>query len=77
MKIFTSQTSINFCSACNKELVRVFDKLPKYHMKISVRDFNAKVSRETIFKPTIWNETLYAISNDNGARVVNFTSPKI
>jgi hypothetical protein len=28
------------------ELDHVFDKLPKYHMKILLGDFNAKVSRE-------------------------------
>jgi hypothetical protein len=33
-------------------------------------DFDAKVGREDIFKPTIWNESLHEISNDNGIRVV-------
>jgi hypothetical protein len=32
------------------ELERVFDKFPKYHMKILLGDFNAKVDREDIFK---------------------------
>jgi hypothetical protein len=41
-------------------------------------DFNAKVCREDIFKPTIGNETLHEIRNDNGVRVVNFdTSRKL
>jgi hypothetical protein len=31
-----------------KELEHVFDKLPKYHMKILLEDFNAKVHREDI-----------------------------
>jgi exonuclease III len=39
-----------------EELERVFDKFPKYHMKILLGDFNAKVRREDIFKPTIGNE---------------------
>jgi hypothetical protein len=39
-------------------------------------DFNAKVGREDIFKPEIWNESLYEISNDNGVRVVNFATSK-
>jgi hypothetical protein len=52
----------NFC----KELERVFDKFPKCHMKILLGDFNAKVGREVIFKPTIGNESLHEISNDNG-----------
>jgi hypothetical protein len=42
-----------------KELERVFDKFPKYHMKILFEDFNAKVGREDIFKLTIENENLH------------------
>jgi hypothetical protein len=34
-------------------------------MKILLGDLNAKVGRENIFKPTIGNETLHEISNDN------------
>jgi exonuclease III len=57
-----------------EELERVSDKFPKYHMKILLGDFNAKVGREDIFKPTIGNESLHAISNANGVRVVNFVT---
>jgi hypothetical protein len=39
-------------------------------------DFNAKVVREVFFKPTIGNEILHKISNDNGVRVVNFATSK-
>ncbi|PNF26781.1 hypothetical protein B7P43_G17924, partial [Cryptotermes secundus] len=49
-----------------EELEHVFDKFPKYPMKILLGDFNAKVGREDIFKPTIGNESLQEISNDNG-----------
>jgi hypothetical protein len=55
-----------------KELERVFEKFSKYHMKILLGDYNAKVGREDIFKPTIGNESLHEISNDNGVRLVNF-----
>jgi hypothetical protein len=48
----------------------VFDEFPKYHMKILLGDFNAKVGREDIFKPTIGNESLHDISNDTAVRVV-------
>jgi hypothetical protein len=58
------------------ELERVFHKFPKYHMKILLGDFNAKVGREGSFKPTIGNESLYEISNDNGDRLVNFSTAK-
>jgi uncharacterized Zn-finger protein len=59
-----------------EELRRVFDQFPRYDMKIVLGDFNAKVGREDIFKPTIWNETSHEISNDNGVRVVNFATSK-
>jgi hypothetical protein len=56
-----------------EELEHVFDKFPKYHILL---DFNAEVSREDIFKPTVGNESLHEISNDNGIRVVNFATSK-
>jgi hypothetical protein len=43
---------------------------------ILLGDFNAKVGREDIFKPTIGNESLHQDSNDNGVRVVNFAHIK-
>jgi hypothetical protein len=46
-----------------KELEYVFGKFPMYHMK-NLLDFDAKVGREDIFKPTIGNESLHEISND-------------
>jgi hypothetical protein len=45
-------------------------------MKILLGDFNAKVDREDVFKPTIGNESLHEISSDNGDRVVNFATSK-
>ncbi|PNF40426.1 hypothetical protein B7P43_G18211, partial [Cryptotermes secundus] len=59
-----------------EELEHVFDKFPKYPMKILLGDFNAKVGREDIFKPTTGNESLHEISNANGVRVVNFATSK-
>jgi hypothetical protein len=56
------------------ELEQVFDLFPKYHMKILLGDFNAKVGRENIFKATIGQESLHQDSNDNGIRLLNFTT---
>jgi endonuclease/exonuclease/phosphatase family metal-dependent hydrolase len=39
-------------------------------------DFNAKIGREDIFIPTIGNESLHEINNDNGVRLVNFATSK-
>jgi len=59
-----------------KELEQVFDHFPNYHMKILLGDFNAKVGRENIYKPTIGNECLHHDSKDNGVRIVNFATKK-
>jgi hypothetical protein len=48
----------------------------KYHMKILLEDFNAKVGREGVFKPTNGNESLLQDSNDNGVRIVKFDTSK-
>jgi hypothetical protein len=54
----------------------VFDKFPQYHTKIVLGDFNAKVGREDIFKPTSGNDSLQEISNENGVRAANFAISK-
>jgi hypothetical protein len=62
----------SFCD----ELRHISYKLPKYHMKILLWGFNAKVGREDVFEPIVGNESLQEISNENGARVVNFATSK-
>jgi hypothetical protein len=52
------------------------DKYHKYHMKIFLENFIVKVGREDFLKPTIWNESLHEINNDNGVRIVNFATFK-
>ena len=59
-----------------EELEQVFDHIPKYHMNIVLRDFKAKLGREFIFQPTIGNESLHQVSNDNGVRIVNSDTSK-
>jgi len=43
-------------------------------MIILLGDVSAKVERENIFKPTSGNESLHQNSNDNGVRIINFTT---
>jgi hypothetical protein len=57
-----------------KELDCIFNKFPKYHMKVLLGDFNTEVGREDIFKPTIGNESLHEMSNGNGVRMVKFAT---
>jgi hypothetical protein len=59
-----------------EELWRVFYQFPRYDMKILLGDFDAKVGRESVFKPTIGNESLHEISNDSGVTVVIFATSK-
>jgi hypothetical protein len=58
-----------------KKLECVFYKFPKYHIN-SLLNFSAKLGKEDIFKPTIWNENLHTITNDNGVQTVNFATTK-
>jgi hypothetical protein len=60
-----------------EELERVFSKFPKYHMKILLGDFNAKVCREYIFKPTIGNDSLHKVTNDSRVKVQTLPHPEI
>ena len=43
-------------------------------MKILSGHFNAKVEQESIFKPTIENESLHHVSNDSGVKIINFAT---
>jgi hypothetical protein len=68
----TGETKESFC----EELKQGFDHFPKYHMKILLGDFNAKVGRQNIFKPTIRSGSLHQDVNDNDVRIVNFATSK-
>ena len=45
---------------------QVFNHFQKYHMKMLLGEFNTKVGRENIFKPTNGQESVHQDSNDNG-----------
>jgi hypothetical protein len=60
----------------SEELEQVFDKFSTYHTKILLGNFSDKVGREDVLKPTIGNESLHQISNDNGVRLVYFATSK-
>jgi hypothetical protein len=53
------------------ELEHVFEPIPKYHMRIQLGYYNARVGRQIIFKLTIRDESLHQNSNDNGVRIRN------
>jgi endonuclease/exonuclease/phosphatase family metal-dependent hydrolase len=60
----------------HEQLEQIFDHFPRYHMKILLGDFDAKIGTEDIFKPIIGNESLHGASNDNSVRLINFATSK-
>jgi len=73
----SEEKSDNSKDSFYEELEQVFYHFPKYHMKILLGDFNAKVGRDNIFKPTIGDESLHQDSNDNGVRILHLPHQKI
>ncbi|KAL4142514.1 hypothetical protein QTP88_004958 [Uroleucon formosanum] len=59
-----------------EELEEVYDRLPRHSIKIFLGDFNAKIGRETMYRPTICKESLHEYSNDNGTRLINMAMSK-
>jgi hypothetical protein len=57
-------------------LEQIFYTFPMFHMKILLGDFNAKLGRENIFKPTIGNESRHQVSNDIADRIANLVTLK-
>ena len=45
-------------------------------MKILLGNFNSQLGTEYVFKSTIGNGSLHQDTNDNGVRIVNFTTSK-
>jgi hypothetical protein len=72
--VTTEDKDDNIKDSFYKELEQIFDQFPRYHIKILLGDFNAKVGREDIFKLIISNESVHEVSNDIGVRVVNFAT---
>jgi hypothetical protein len=56
--MFMLQQSIKLMIwTATRNLERLFDKFPKYHIKILFGDYSAKVGKEDIFKPTTGNDS--------------------
>jgi len=69
-RIVSAVKRVEFVS--DEELEQVLDHFPKYHIKILVGDFNAKVDRQNILKSTIGQMSLHQDRIDNGVKLVNF-----
>ena len=66
----TKKKSDDSMDSFYEDLEQIFDHFLN-HTKNLLADFNAKLARENIFKPTTGNESLPQDSNDNGVRIVN------
>jgi hypothetical protein len=57
-----------------EELERVFDKFPKYHIKILLGNFKAEVGRENIFKQTTGDHCLFCDIQKSDCQKYNVTT---
>jgi len=59
-----------------EELDRLYESTKMSHPKVILRDFNAKIGKKEIYRPTIGKESLHILSNDNENRFITFAIPK-
>lgn len=55
-----------------EKLQALYNRAPERDVKIILGDFNAKIGRETVYRPTIGIHSLHETSNDNGCRLIDF-----
>ena len=48
------------------------NQIARSDIKIILRDFNTKVGKESIYKPTIGNESLHNETKNNGIKMIQF-----
>ncbi|CAH1111657.1 unnamed protein product [Psylliodes chrysocephalus] len=48
-----------------EHIEQIYNKIPRYDIKILIGDFNAKIGKETIYKPTIGGHSKHSKSNGN------------
>lgn len=59
-----------------EDLNTIFESIAKSQPKIILGDFNAKIGKEEMYRPTIGKESLHTHSNENGNRLINFAISK-
>jgi hypothetical protein len=67
----TEEKEENIKNEFYDELGHILDTTPNSCIKILIGDFNAKIGKEDIYRPTIGPNSLHDVSNDNGTRLIN------
>ena len=62
-----------FCNLLEQNI----NQIANSGIKIILGDFNAKVGKENVYKPTIGNERLRNETNNNGIKVIQFALSKV
>ena len=57
-------------------LGKTYDERPAHDIKIVLGDFNAKVGKEEVYRPTIGKYSLHDDTNDNGQRMIFFAAER-
>jgi exonuclease III len=58
------------------DLEKIIDTTTNSCIKILIGDFNAKIWKEDMYRPTIGLNDLHDVSNDNGTRLINLCLAK-
>ncbi|XP_023312234.1 craniofacial development protein 2-like [Anoplophora glabripennis] len=54
----------------------VYNKIPRYDVKMVIGDFHAKIGKEEIYKPIIGSHSKHNQSNENGKKLIEFATEK-
>lgn len=71
-----NETSEADKDAYYEALSKTYDELPAHDIKIVIGDFNAKVGREEVYRPTIGKYSLHDTTNENGQRMVFYAAER-
>ncbi|CAH1105530.1 unnamed protein product [Psylliodes chrysocephalus] len=67
----TEETDEEIKDEFYEELEKVYDEIPKSHLKIIIEDANAKVGKGKIYKNITGGKSKHDISNNNSLRLIN------
>jgi exonuclease III len=59
-----------------ERLERTHNEIPRNDIKIILGDFNAKIGKDVMYRPAIGTHSRHETNNENGQRIVDFTSGK-